>query len=346
MKPLRFDDEVAFELVNGIIHGAGVNAGDASATRLEQTWGYADNAHTVPMRTDTVIDVASVTKVLATTTALLLARDEGLIDFDAPFHSYLPGYCAPLSQPISVRDLAMHISGFGQQKHYDAPTGEEIRRKLLSVPPPNPRGKFEYSCWNFQLLGMILEQITGQPLPEYCREKIFLPLGMHDTSLGRPITEEPLRLAQTCATDGPGQISDFIAFRLYRDGFSAGNAGAFSCAPDLEKFCRCLLHRGEYAPGKRLFSDSVFEAVMIPRCAGGPVRRSFGWIVADEWKPAGFSDQTIYHSGWSGQTVFLDLEKQFYAVVLTTRTLNEYERARAGRFRIIGSLFDAIRSSR
>ena len=343
MRSPRFDEEIAFELKNGIIHGACVNTGNATTTRLEQAWGHANPAHTVPMQTDTVIDLASVTKVLATTTALLLAHDDGLIDFGAPLDSYLSDYTAPLSQTITVRDLAMHVSGFGQQTHYNAPTGREIRRKLLSVPPPRPRGRFEYSCWNFQLLGMILEQTTGLPLPHYCRDRIFRPLGMKDTALGHPATTDPARLAQTCATKRPGQISDFIAFRLYRDGFSAGNAGAFSCAPDLARFCRCLLCRGEYAPGKRLFSEYAFDAITVPRVVHGRVKRSFGWIVADEWKPAGFSERTLYHSGWSGQTVFLDLERHFYAVVLTTRTLNEYDRARAGRFKIIGSLFDATR---
>ncbi|MFA7186266.1 MAG: serine hydrolase domain-containing protein, partial [Victivallales bacterium] len=283
-------------------------------------------------------DMASVTKALATTTALLILRDDNLLDFDAPFTDYLPEYVAPLKTRISIRDLAMHISGFGQQKYYDAPTGQEIRRNVLSVPPPNPYGKFEYSCWNFQLLSMIIENVSGKQLPDFCLERIFLPLEMRDTSLGTPLTGDLERLAKTCATEKAGQISDFIAFRLYRDGFTAGNAGAFSCATDLARFCRCLLRRGEYAPGKRLFSGYGFDAISVPRTFAAPVKRSFGWIVADDLKPAGFSKQTIYHSGWSGQTIFLDCDADFYAVVLTTRTLNEYDRARCGRFKLIAEL--------
>ncbi|MDD2710067.1 MAG: serine hydrolase [Verrucomicrobiae bacterium] len=330
------EEEITFEINNGIIHGATIHAGTLSDTLIEKAWGYADIDGNVKMRTDTIIDMASVTKALATTSALAICFDEGLLDFDTPFTAYLPEYTAPLKNPVTVRDLAMHLSGFGQQNHYTANTGGEIRKKLVSVPPQNPpREKFEYSCWNYHLLGMIIENVTGKSLDHFCSERIFSPLGMRNTSLGKPLTSNPELLAKTCGTEKPGQISDFIAFKLYRDGFTAGNAGVFSCAPDLAKFCRCLLNSGKYSEEKQLFSDAAFEAITTPRMFDAAVKRSLGWIVSDELKPRGFSPRTIYHSGWSGQTIFLDLDKAFYAVVLTTRTLNEYERARRGRFKMI-----------
>lgn len=334
----NIEEEIKSELDDGIINGAVISAGTSTETEFEQAWGYADVDAGIQMRPDTIIDIASVTKVLATTTALLIARDDGLIDFGAPFTNYLPEYMAPLENQITVRDLAMHISGFGSQNYYDASMGQDIRKNILSASPPNPYGKLEYSCWNFQLLGMILENVAGKSLPEFCQERIFVPLGMRDTSLGKPLTTDLNRLAKTCTTEKAGMISDFIAVRLYRDGLTAGNAGCFSCAPDLAKFCRCLLNHGEYASGKKLFSDYGFDAIKVPRAFAGNVKRSFGWIVADELKPPGFSEHTIYHSGWSGQTLFLDFEKDFYAVVLTIRTLNDYDRAKSGRFKLIMEL--------
>ena len=334
-----WETEIRREMAENIIHGAVVSAGNAAGTYLEQAWGFATPSHRIPMQTDTVIDLASITKVLVTATALLQLRDGGQIDLDAPFTAYLPQYTAVLPHPITVRDLATHISGFGQQEHFRAPTGAEVRRKLLTTPPTGPYGHLEYSCWNFLLLAMIVENQSGQPLPEYCREHIFRPLDMNDTALGRPAAAVvPERLAQTCTTENPGQISDPPAFTLYRDGFSAGNAGAFSDAPDLAKFCRCLLRGGEYAPGKRLFSPAAFAEITTPQVNQGGICRSFGWIISSELKPGGFSAQTIYHSGWSGQTVFLDLEQQFFAIVLTTRTVEGYAQAAPGRFRIIGAL--------
>ncbi|MDD3954010.1 MAG: serine hydrolase [Lentisphaeria bacterium] len=332
------EQELGDEMREGIIHGAVLAAGTLGGALETRVCGYADPGHTRLMRLDTVIDMASVTKVLATTSAMLLAHDRNLLDFDRPFNDYLPEYRAALPQPIRVRDLAMHRSGFGQQNHYAAETGAEICRNILSVPPPNPFGNYQYSCWNFHLLSMIIEEVTGTTLNVFCRQQIFLPLGMTDSSLGKPVTSDSFRLAQTCATQHPGQISDFIAFRLFRDGFNTGNAGAFSCAGDLAKFCRCLLRDGKTESGLQLFSSEAIQEIRTPAMQAGPVQRSFGWIVEDECKPDGFSPHTAYHSGWSGQTIFLDFERQFYAIVLTTRTLEQYDRAKTGRFKIIAEL--------
>ena len=339
------DSEVSKGIAEGVIHGAVLQAGTAHEDFFAKAWGYADAESRTEMGIDTVIDLASVTKVLATTSALAICRDRGLVDLDAAFTCYLPDYSAAMPKPITVRELATHTSGFGQQCHYDDADGHDIRRNMLATPPSGAHGKFEYSCWNFQLLGMLLEEVTGCLLPEFCRTQIFEPLGMRDSSLGAPLPALPVtRLAQTYATDRPGQISDFIAFRLYRDGLTAGNAGAFSSAPDLATFCRCLLQDGEYGYGKRMFSPESLADMSTPYIQDSSVRRGMGWIVADELKPPGFSDRTIYHSGWSGQTVFLDLDQQFYAVVLTVRS-EEYERARRGRFRLIGELGRLFRAS-
>ena len=150
------EKELDNQIREGVIHGAVVAGGTLDNALETRCVGYADPEHTHLMRADTVIDMASVTKVLATTAALLLARDRHLLDFDRPFNAYLPEYRATLPKPIRVRDLAMHRSGFGQQNHYAAETGAEIRRKILSVSPPDPFGKYQYSCWNFHLLSMIL----------------------------------------------------------------------------------------------------------------------------------------------------------------------------------------------
>ena len=219
---------------------------------LNNAGGYADIDSGTAMRMDTIIDMASVTKAIATSSALAICRDEGLIDFDQPFTNYLPQYKSGLEHKITVRDLAMHISAFRQQKYYDAATGQEIRNNLLSVPPPGQYGDFEYSCWNFHLLGMLIENVSAMSLQDFCQERIFKPLGMNSTSLGKPLSEDPARLARTCETEKAGQVSDFVAVKLYRDGFSAGNAGAFSCAPDLAAFGKCIA-QGRYIRRRKSF---------------------------------------------------------------------------------------------
>ena len=201
------DLEVKKEIADGVIHGAVLQAGTAQETLIAKAWGYADGESKTEMRIDTVIDLASVTKVLATTRALALCCDKGLVDLDAAFTCYLPEYSAPLQEPITVRELATHVSGFGQQCHYDAPEGHEIRRKMLTTSPGGSCGKLEYSCWNFHLLDMLVEKVTGYPLPEFCRKRIFEPLGMLDTLLGKPLPTLPsARLSCSHATDKPGRF--------------------------------------------------------------------------------------------------------------------------------------------
>ena len=102
------------EMRDGVIHGATVIAGGLEGKDVVASWGWADAAHTVPMTPRTVIDMASVTKAAAGVTAYLVAHAKGLVDFDAPFTNYLAGYAAPLSRTVTIRDLANHVSGFGE----------------------------------------------------------------------------------------------------------------------------------------------------------------------------------------------------------------------------------------
>ena len=102
------------EIRDGVVHGAAVVSGGLDGETLAGAWGWADAAHTVPMTTRTVVDVASVTKVAAGVTAYLVAHARGTVDFDAPFTNYLSSYAAPLARTVTIRDLANHVSGFGE----------------------------------------------------------------------------------------------------------------------------------------------------------------------------------------------------------------------------------------
>ena len=323
---------------DGVVRGVAVAAGSPDGLLLKA--GYGEAAPGVPMTPGTIIDVASVTKAVATTTALLICRDRGLVDFDAPFTRYLPDFEPELPEPVTVRQLAMHVSGFTHDGHevrqYFSESGGEIMRNILRFPPEKPAGVcVEYMCWNFLLLGLIVERVTGERLDTFCAREIFTPLGMSDTSLGKPVSSDRAKLAQTIETVRPGEISDFIAFRVYRDGLCAGNAGLFSTARDLIKFGSCILRHGE-----KLFSEESFREMTTPRTPEGALpERSFGWVVRDEFSPPAASAGTVFHSGWSGQTVLYDWERGRSAVVLTTRC-GDYDRAKRDRFAIAELLLE------
>ncbi len=182
---------------------------------------------------------------------------------------------------------------------------------------------------------MILEKVAGERFPEFCQKEIFIPLEMTSSSVGKPLPGLPLsRLAQTIGTGKPGEISDFIAYRIYRDGGTTGNAGMFSTADDLAKLMRCYLRHGEYAPGKRLFSQKSFAEIAPDRAKKIDGYRRFGWVVYDKHMHNSAFGTSLLHSGWSGQTVFMDFEKQMLIIVLTTRC-GDYARAKCDRFEII-----------
>lgn len=333
---------IADDIRDGIINGAAIYAGTLQHDFYQRGFGFAENQLIHPMTVETVVDVASVTKAAALITALLICRSRGLIDFDAPMTDYLPDLQFKLAAPVRVRDLANHTSGFSDPpgvtpRLYFAESGTQILRNMLTMPPPFPPSeRAQYACWNYLLLTLILERVAGRPFAEFCYEEIFLPLEMHDSSLGKPVAVAPERLAQTILTDAPGQISDHIAWRVYRDGGSTGNAGLFSTAVDLAKLLRCYLRHGIYANG-RLFSEAAFAEIAPDRSGKYDGYRRFGWIIYDRCLDQSAYGDALFHSGWTGQTVLINFAKEFFAVVLTTRC-GDYERAKADRFAILNAL--------
>ena len=336
------------DIDDGIICGGAVLAAKDGAVYCDLGAGHTSPERKYCMDTDTVLDVASTTKVAATITALLICHSRGLIDFDAPFTEYLKDFSAPLYEPVSVRDLANHLSGFGdvrgqQQRPYFDESGMKMLENMLTTPPPHPPTRHAwYSCWNYILLSMILERITGERFTDFCRKEIFEPLKMNSTSLGKPRPEIPVeRLGQTMGTGRPGEISDFVAMRIYRDGGCTGNAGLFTSANDYAKLLECYLRRGKTGSGQQLFGEAEMTEIMPDRKGHFHGYRKFGWSVYENYLAEEMFGTVLFHSGWSGQTVLFDPAKNMYAAVLTTRC-GDYERAKKNRMEILHQVWRMI----
>ena len=305
------------------IAGVAICVGDANGIKFSHAQGMAEKGGKIPMATNTIIDVASVTKSVATTTALAILQERGEIDFDKPFNKYLPQYTPVLKNPPTIRDMALHTSGFITSPYWREPTGRAMLKTALSTPPPKaPKEMYKYSCWNFILLGLVVENIAQQPLRVFCKNEIFQPLGMNDSSLGKPIPNTQDRHARTLTTSKAGEISDPPARAIYADCRCAGNAGLFTTANDLSKFCQMILNKGKLG-NVRILSERMVDEI---RKTGydnkqGTVR-TFGWERSKTSIPDNFSTDMISHSGWSGQTVFIDFKNNTFAVVLTVRTGN------------------------
>lgn len=328
---------------DGVIHGAAVVAGGPDGGTFSGAWGWADPAHVRPMTTRTVVDVGSVTKVAAGVTAFLVAHARGLVDFDAPFTDLLPSYAAPLARTVTIRDLANHVSGFGEAdgnpRDYFSPDPGTMLRNVLSMPPAGPsRGTAVYSCRNYVLLGQALESATGRRADEFCRREIFEPAGMADTSLGSPPASAGTeRLARTIGTEAPGVVSDFVARPLWEAGIGTFNAGLFSTAEDLARLMRVYLRGGACDGGAALFGPAEMAQIAPSPAVAFDGARSFGWEYAAPELPEELRGSSLFHSGWTGQTVLFDMRQRRYAVVLTTRC-GDYDRAKADRFQAIAAL--------
>jgi CubicO group peptidase (beta-lactamase class C family) len=207
------------------------------------------------------------------------------------------------------------------------------------MPPKAPRpGHVFYSCRNYVLLGQAFEAKMGCRAAEFCRREIFLPAGMNDTSLGAPLPSiGPDRLAQTCGTKKGGVISDFVARPLWAAGIGTFNAGLFSTAEDMAKLMRVYLRGGETDSGRRIFGAPEMAEIVPSQTSRLDGARRFGWQAFAAEMPEELVGTSLFHSGWSGQTVLFDVKRRRYAVVITTRCGN-YARAKRERFAAIAAL--------
>ena len=177
------------QISKGLIDGAVVLAGDMEKDLFSGAFGIADRAKKVTMAMDTIFDIASVTKVVGTTSGLLLALSDGLLDLDRPLTDYLAGFTGLLPHPVTVRQLALHLSGVNIRYAHTG-TSEEMRRGILNVDfPVPPMERYEYTCTAYILLGFLVEAIYGRPIDELVGERVFRKLKMNDTRWTRPAAD-------------------------------------------------------------------------------------------------------------------------------------------------------------
>jgi len=275
-----------------------------------------------PMTVDTIFDLASLTKVLATTPCLMKLLEEGRIRLDERVTNYLPEFQGGHST-ITLRNLMTHFSGLRPDVDLTTSwTGYEagIARALTERPSAPPGLRFAYSDINFILLGEIVHRLTGESLPDYARRVVFDPLEMRDTMF-QPPPGLLSRIAPTeidPATGQPlrGAVHDPTARRM---GGVAGHAGLFGTADDLARFCQMMLDGG-VAGGRRLFSPLTVEKFTTPQSAPDqPVLRGLGWDIDSPLSgnrgdlfPVG----SYGHTGFTGTSIWIDPFSRTYVILL------------------------------
>ena len=325
---------IARQISNGIINGAVVLAGTVEKDLFSGAYGFADRENNVLMSPASVFDIASVTKVIGTTNALLTAIEAGKIELDRPFTDYIPKFRTVMRETVTVRMLATHISGISMAYPQISPA-EVMRDAFLDITfPENPGIIFQYTCTAFILLGLIIENVMGETLDKIVSKKVFQKLGMSDTRWTQPPVGAQERTIRTINA-APGIISDPGARAFFPQ--ALGNAGIFSTASDLAKYCRMMLKNDG-----SIFAPEVLN-LCFKNCNPPEIKhaRSIGWDMEEHGIPGGLSQQTIYHSGWTGQTVWIDPVGKCFVIVLTNRC-GDWTKARDGRINIAEEILTEI----
>jgi CubicO group peptidase (beta-lactamase class C family) len=302
--------------------GASVVVGRKGAAVWEKGFGRIDWSvkSSRVSATETIYDLASLTKVIGTTTAVMILYDEGRIKLDAPVVTYLPEFTGGYKDSVTVRQLLEHRSGLPADIDLWrlAHSPAEARQMVLKAPLEcKPGVCYIYSDLGAITLGMMVERVTGQGLDVFLHERVFGPLGMVNTFF-KPADSLKARVAPTEVSPPrgyplQGEVHDENAYAL---GGVAGHAGLFSTASDLSIFAQMILEGGEYK-GVRVVSDSTIK-LFTTRAAGS---RALGWAMADgQWGSGRFmSDGSFGHVGYTGTSLWIDPEREMFVVLLTNR---------------------------
>lgn len=269
------------------------------------------------MTTDTVFDLASLTKVIATTTSVMQLVERGKIRVSDPVSKYLAEFAQNGKEDITVRQLLTHYSGLAPDLDLKTPwSGKDTAYKMAFAEKPETPGQFVYSDIGFIVLGALVEQVSGQSLDAYTAAHVFMPLKMTRTRYLPPKAWRP-KIAPTQYDDHDhmlrGEVHDPTAFRM---GGVAGHAGLFSTADDLSKFAQALLNGGA-----GILSSTMVEKMTTPeQPPNATAVRGFGWDIDSPFStnrgdllPVG----SFGHTGFTGTSLWIDPTTRTYIILLT-----------------------------
>lgn len=274
------------------------------------------------MTLDTVFDLASLTKPIATATSVMLLVEEGKVELDEPASSYLPEFTGEDKETITVRQLLTHQSGLIADNtlgdYLDGPEKAWERITALDL-VQEPGEKFIYTDVGFIVLGKLVERVSGQALNEFARRRIYEPLGMHETGFLPPEDLKP-RIAPTQKQAGEwlrGTVHDPRSREL---GGVAGHAGLFSTADDLALYAQMLIDGGRRGD-VQLFKSETIALMNTPHETTGGLR-GLGWdkkSVYSSNRGDLMSSQALGHGGFTGTAIWIDPPQELFVIFLSSR---------------------------
>ncbi|HJR41655.1 MAG TPA: serine hydrolase domain-containing protein [Gemmatimonadaceae bacterium] len=300
----------------------------------------------------TIWDLASLTKVVGTTTAIMQLWSARRVELDDPASHYLPRFTTPGASRVTVRHLLAHRSGLPPFRRYfeTATSAADVLDSVYATPLDTVAGtRMVYSDVGAILLGQIVERITGQPLDSYLAANVFAPLGMRETLFRPP----PWQWAMVPPTEQDpwrgravrGEVHDENAYAL---GGVSGHAGLFGSARDLSRFARMMLNGGELE-GQRVLDRKALR--LFTRRENGKVsHRALGWETPNGANSAGrlASRRAFGHTGFTGTSLWIDPERDLFVVLLSNRVnpTRASEKIHSVRVRLADAVFAAYDAAR
>lgn len=308
--------------------GAAVVVGRGNTVIKMDGYGYHTYTSDVPVTPESVFDLASITKVVATTSVVMRLVDSGELDLDSPIAQYLPAFAQNGKENVTFRHLLTHTGGLQPFRRFYAEgitTRQGVIDAIMAEPLIyEPGSEMRYSDFSMITVALAVEKITGQSLDDYAREHIFEPLGMFNTSFRRT--------GRADRNVVPTEVDDYFRNRLIQGevhdeaawilGGTAGHAGLFSTAKDLAKFTYMLTQNGQIGGDTFIQPETLAEFTSPVDPTKEMHTRGLGWDTKSlENSSAGeyFSLRSYGHTGFTGNSFWVDPETELFVILLTNR---------------------------
>ena len=304
---------------NNLIAGGVVVIGNHSGILSSSARGRQSDSPGAPLLDQqTIFDLASLTKVIATTPAVMKLMDEGQITLLDTLGHWFPEFKDSEHKNVTIINLMTHTSGLTDfEMTADQAMKTAIDRAAAEKNHLEPGNSFKYADINFILLGELVHRVSGKPLDVYCREEIYMPLQTPETMF-LPTQNLVDRIAPTLGIES-GTVQDRNARLL---GSVAGHAGLFSSAQDLARFARLMLDQGTL-DGRKILTERAVKLMTSPIISrNGTVARGLGWDIDSPYSaPKGklFSEASFGHTGYSGSSIWIDPKQDLFVIMLTNR---------------------------
>ncbi|MGA9770063.1 MAG: exo-beta-N-acetylmuramidase NamZ domain-containing protein [Blastocatellia bacterium] len=337
----RIDEAVLASIERKETPGAVVLVGRKGQIVYRKAFGDRSVAPTrEKMTTDTIFDLASLTKIVATATSMMILVERGKVSLPDPVSLYIPEFAKNGKERITVEQLMTHRAGLPPDNEIADYVGVSLNplEKIYDLQPSyEPGTRFLYSDVGFIVAAEIVRRVSGKRIDQFARENIFAPLGMKDTAY-LPVEQGPERdaglpsksqisnlsrerIAPTETREGRVMRGEVHDPRSYEMGGIAGHAGLFSTADDLAIFCRMIMNKGELG-GVRILAPYTIERMVSAHSLPTSQMRGIGWDVNSSFSSNRgdiFPVGTFGHTGFTGTSLWLDPASETFVVILTNR---------------------------